>query len=108
MKILGADIVEFFEEPWPDGYYVDDSNKTVIDGNIFADDDGLLKNPLPLDQKYELSDFGEQQNEDGPSLTTMFSKWKKSRTTVTLVVEVPKELEQEVRDKLTVKGVKVR
>jgi hypothetical protein len=108
MKILGADIVAFFDEPWPDGYYVDDSNKTVVDGKIFADDDDLLKNPLPLDKKYELSDFGEQQNEGGPSLTAMFGKWKKSQTTVTLVVEVPMELEQEVRDKLAITGVKVR
>lgn len=105
MKVLGAELVAFFESEWPEDYYVDDSVKTVVDGNIFADKDDLWKNPLPLDEKYELSDFGELYSNSGTTLTSFFSKWKKAQTIVTVVVLVPKEKEGDFRAMLKDMGL---
>lgn len=109
MKILGADIAAFFESEWPEDYYVDDSNKTVINGKIFADDDTSESNPLLLDEKYELRDFGELcfYSETGPTLASFYGKWKKAQTTVTMIVKAPKEKEQDIREFLNTVGAKV-
>lgn len=110
MKVLGADIAAFFESEWPEDYYVDDSNKTVINGKIFYDTDASESNPLPLDEKYNLSDFGYLcfYSEKGPTLASFYEKWKKSQATITLIVDVPKEKELELSDYLKIAGARIR
>lgn len=111
MKVLGAEIVAFFESEWPDDdYFVDGSNKSVVNGAIFTDEDTSEKNPLPLEDKYDINDFGALSciGSECPSLTTYFKRWKNALTTVTLVAQVPKEKEQEVRDILKQAGAIVK
>lgn len=110
MKVLGVDLIAFFESEWPKGYYVDDSSKTVSDGQIFNDEDDSLSNPLPLDNKYELNDFGTLcfYDETGPTLASFFGKWKELQSTVTLIVQSPKDKEKEIRDIVKRAGASVK
>jgi hypothetical protein len=91
-KALGVDIVAFFDSEWPEGWYVDDSVLSCSEGGIFSDDNDSVS--LPLSDKYNLEEFGylcSGTGEAGISLTTFFNRWKKEKTTDTMIVEVPKK-----------------
>ena len=87
-KVLGSDIVAFFDSEWPKEWYVDDGTLSAYDGDIVADDNDTVH--LPLSEKYDLDDFGFLCGAGNTSLTTFFNRWKKVQTTETLIVEIPK------------------
>lgn len=98
MKAVGTDIVAFMESDWPEGWYIDDGTLTCYSGKIANNDD--IEIGLPLTDRYELDDFGFLASENGgttPSLEAHFKKWKKSQTTETLAVQIPKEILGEVK-----------
>ena len=104
MKALGAEIKDFYDNHFPEGYYHDD-------GIEMHDGDGrwLLKD----EEKYDLGELGVIVPNDGnypadaASFESFFRKWKKSRTTVTMVIEVKKEKAEELKKLLEGANVKV-
>lgn len=105
MKVLGSDIVDFFNSSWPEEYYVDDSVMSVNADKIFIDE---TDTQMPTTDKYELSKFGYLCGAGNLSLETFYSRWKKNQTTITMVVQVPKENEQEIREMLKRAGITVK
>ena len=106
MKALGSEIVQFFKEGFPAGYYIDDSTE-----DIRWDLEGWPI--LEPSERYEIDDIGVLVKEDDPngdaySLARSFAKWKKSLTTVTILVEVGKEKEAAVRSAIKAAGGRVR
>lgn len=101
MKALGADIVRFFNSVWPEDYYVDESVMSVVDEEILTDEGNRS---LPVTEMYDLNDFGYLCGAGDLPLTTFYSRWKKSQSTVMLLVQVPKEKEQEIREMLKTAG----
>lgn len=105
MKALGSDIVAFFNSEWPEDDYVDECSLSV-DGEKIVKEDGT--GDFPLSEKYELQSFGEIYRENSDhvrSLDSAFRKWAKARTTVTMIVEVPKDKEEDIRAILRNAGV---
>ena len=109
MKASGRDIKDFWDNGWPRGFYNDDSELSV------EDDDGVLA--LDLDEKYDLSKFGilvpESAQTTGGypekvvSFEQAFRKWYKGKTTATIIVSVPKQLEAEARRRIQKLGYSV-
>lgn len=94
-KVIGAEIVAFFDSEWPEEWYVDDGTLTCFEGKIINDADPNTLGGMPLEDKYDLDDFGvllsSSRVTEPPSINTFFKRWKKDLTTVTLIVEVPKD-----------------
>jgi hypothetical protein len=110
-KVIGADIVAFFDSEWPEEWYVDDGTLTCFEGKIINDADRNTYEGLPLSDKYDLAEFGElmssSQVTEPPSLATFFNRWKKAQTTVTLLVDVPKEEREQALVVFAARGWKV-
>ena len=104
-KALGKDINEFYNNHLPENCYIDDDAGWIED---FNNEDGLCLVPT---EKYEINDFGwifdDNTGENIGKFSTVFKKWLQHQTTVTLAIEVPKEKEEEVRQKLKELGIKV-
>lgn len=83
MKAIGAEIIEFYNNHFPDGYYHDDYDESIDMDNL---------NP---NQKYELNDLGYIISDEDPSnertFSSVFRRWQKKQTHVTLLVSVPRE-----------------
>jgi hypothetical protein len=95
MKALGKDIIEFYDNHFPANHYHDENELET------HNDDGTWS--LKPEVKYELKDLGLIICESGwpvESMTfqTAFKKWDNTRSTVTFLLTVPKDKEQEVRD----------
>lgn len=115
-KALGAEIVEFYLNGWPEGHYVDDSELTITDDRRIMPIDSSEKDKssgFPLSDRFELSKFGVIISEADSSkiydFAYFFNRWKKNRNVVTLVVEIPIEMEEKFRKLAgTVTGMVVR
>lgn len=111
-KAIGSEIVDFYNNGWPDGYYSDDSELSVTDdGQIVREDGDSNSGSLPLTDKYDLVRFGWIFSEKGleaRNFSYFFNKWKKAKTTMTLVIEISKDKEQAVRDLLAAADIKVK
>ena len=89
-KATGAEITEFWQHGFPDGYYSDDCETEVMD------DKGECV--LEPSEKYDLGSFGNLYPDNWAggdhdaiiSFSSAFARWKKAKTTETLIVEVPK------------------
>lgn len=103
MKALGKDIKDFYETGFPEGYYHDDNELETHD-----DKGGWA---LALDEKHDLSKLGyiidEKSISDVRSFQSVFAKWLKARDTVTLIVTVPRDMEQTAREQLKAEGYTV-
>ena len=110
-KFLGAEIVAFFDSEWPEEWYVDDGTLTCFEGKIINDADANTFAGLPLEDRYDLDDFGvllsSSRVTEPPSINTFFKRWKKALTTVTLVVDVPKDALRDATLYLASQGCKV-
>lgn len=106
MKALGAEIYDFVENGWPDGYVWDTDGET----DPYYGEDGKCR--LGMAQRYDLAEFGwiykETKPEDMVEFAKAFAAWRKQQTTACLAVECPKEKEQAVRDAIRKAGGKVR
>ena len=115
-KALGSEIVEFYLNGWPKGHYVDDGNLTVTDDRRIMPHDCSEKDRsagAPLSDRFELSDFGIIISEEDSSriydFAYFFNRWRKDRNVVTLVVEMPRTMEEKFRKlAATVTGMVVR
>jgi len=109
-KALGAEIMEFYDHHWPQGYYHDDSQIEFHDQNPppEATDDIWILEP---ETKYDLEQCGVLISEkDGEAIdfALAFNRWKRTRDVAILAVHVPKAREQEIRDYLKLQGCKVQ
>lgn len=105
MKALGKDINEFYNNHFPENSVIDDDADWIE--NFINDAEGL--NLIPT-EKYELDDFGWVVNDVSgreTRFTTLFKKWLKKQNTVTLAIQVSRDKEEEVRQKLKEWGLKV-
>jgi hypothetical protein len=114
-KALGSDIVDFYRNGWPKGFYCDESNLVVTDeGQIVPESAPVATDgdySVPLEDKYELDDFGVIINEKTGAhfdFSHFFNKWKKARSVVSLIVEVPISKEDEITGLLKTAGCKIR
>jgi hypothetical protein len=109
MQVLGSDLIAFMNADWPENYYLDDGDLTVVDDKIIDDNNESLV--LPLTEKYDLDRFGflasTNFSEDVPTLTTFFRRWQKEQTTRSLVISFDKDREPEIREALRGLNVKV-
>ena len=109
-KALGAEIMEFYDHHWPEGYYHDDNQIEFHDQNPppgTTDDIWILDSAA----KYDLEECGVLvAEEDGEAIafSAAFNHWKRTRDIAILAVHVPKAQEQEIRDYLKSKGCKVQ
>lgn len=104
-KARGIDIRDFFDNGWPEGYYVDDYELSVYG------DDGVT---LTLDPnaQYELNKFGYLFEEGGAddvgiTFTRAFNRWYEAKTTTTILIQVSKENELAVREQLKALGLTI-
>lgn len=93
-KALGAEILDFYQNGWPDGYYIDDYE-------IDPDEPDSIE---PT-KKYDLDDFGclyrhdeVYAGADAISFASAFQKWKRTRTHLTFMVNIPKEHEDAFKE----------
>lgn len=114
-KALGAEIVEFYLNGWPEKHFVDDSILSVTDDRriIHSDaDNERTATGLPLTDRFDLSDFGVIISEEDTSkiydFSYFFNRWRKQRDTVMLLVEVTIALEDKVRKAIERAGAKVK
>jgi len=108
MKALGAEIWDFWQNGWPEGYYIDDTEIEAEDdkGNCLLD----------LAAKYDLAEFGvlcpdgtqAERMREAERFSYFFSKWKKAQTKETLVIEVDKSKTEQIKAQLKEMGIKVR
>ena len=102
----GVEILDFWRNGFPEGYYSDDCEIEVVGDN----DEDLLE----PDANYPLVKFGNlyphmyNGGEDVISFTSAFNRWKKSQTTEVLIVDVPKDKAEEARRQIASLGYKVR
>src|SRR5271156_579598 len=104
MNVLGIEIVEFFKSDWPEGWFIDNDELEVTDKDTISDADGK---EYSLSNKYDLDRFGSlcSYDEDTPTLSSYFRKWKKEKTHVTFIIEIEKSREVEIRTLLNNAGV---
>lgn len=78
-RVLGKDILDFFDNHWPEGYYYDDYTVDIENVNV--------------SEKYNLADFGILVNEinvgDTITFTKAFNNWFKKKDITTLIFIVP-------------------
>lgn len=111
MKVLGAELIAFFAEEWPAGWYIDEmAIEEEIGDPFIADNETRLKPGVT----YDLQDFGvilwdAPIDDIGPkhpylthhdSTERCFKRWQKLRTTRCVVVELPKDADFETFKKL--------
>lgn len=106
-KALGADIIDFYNNGWPDGWYHDDNS-------IDVEDNGEGLDIVQPDQQYDLDDLGVLVKDNDPmgatpdmSFSTAFNRWKKDRDVDTIVVLVPKDKAKDFRAEMKTRGLKV-
>jgi len=102
MKVSGKVWKEYLAS-WPDGQWYDDHDMTVNGIEDTGDED-------PKDTDVVAITCGvvyeSESDWEGKSLTSHFSKWKKSLTVDTLVITVPKDKLEEFKRIAETYGVK--
>ena len=110
-KATGYEIVDFYSNGWPEGYYSDESELSVTDsGEIVVEGGPENQTGLPLAEKYDLSRFGCIISEKGDVATDFsyfFNRWKRHQTTTTIVVQVAKSDEAGFRDLMKINAIKI-
>lgn len=110
-KAVGYEIVEFCQKGWPEGYFSDESILTATDDGKIVRSNGNDNDPsLPLTDLFDLSDFGaiiSETTDDSHGFAYFFNKWKKAKTTITLVIQYDKERDSLIRAALEMNKVKV-
>lgn len=108
IKTTGKAFKQFFHDPWPDGWILEDEYLKLKANNIaFSFDD---TDEIPDEAIVEIingSIFNEADEKYVCTLTTMFKNWQKKQTHKTFVVECPNELEAMLREWINANGGKV-
>lgn len=109
VKVTGGEWNRFYAEAeaWPDGAWHEDEEIT-IDGKALPDDFDLSAVPDAAILTLTGGVVYLKELEEGPSLETLFKRWRKRQTTTVLVVEVPHEAVEAVRAAIASAGGKVR
>ena len=107
-KTLGIEIKNFLEDGFPEGFVHE------FDESGDSNSDLELEEVLEDNKLYDLSDnmFGYLVLEDDDlvrkTFFQAFSAWKRKRNVSFLLVEVPTEMEEKARSKITELGYKIR
>jgi hypothetical protein len=114
MKIKGQDLIDFFRE-WPpgDGVYYDDVPFSERDtDDVLCDED---ERPVKPAVTYEVNGGMLGWQGDGPEpadfdddFERVLKRWVKSRTTATIILEVPKDEKNAAMTLLKERGWKVK
>ena len=98
---LGADINEFYNNHFPEGYFSDDMSDTIqCDNSLWNGENELNLNPTT---KYNLDDFGvvvRKSDDVYWDFSEKFIEWQDKQNFATLVVKVPKNMESLVRERI--------
>lgn len=107
MKVLGSEIIDFFNSEWPEYQYVDDGELEISEGKITSIENGA---EFPISEIYDLSLFGRLISTYGPeiSLTKSFQNWKSSQTSSIMVIRIPKENKEKVLEILATFNVEIK
>lgn len=83
---LGQAVNEFYNTGFPEDAYTEETPEWI---EAFFDKDEQLS--LPPTKKYDLSEFGYiiDSSETTHAFASVFSKWQKSRGSISLVVSIP-------------------
>lgn len=96
MKTNGATWKAYLDS-WPDGQWFEDGEELV---NGQPGDD-IPYDQIPNDATVEFTSgvvFQNRLDQEGKSLVSHFRRWLKAQTVTRLMVEIPKEREQELVD----------
>lgn len=118
MNIKGQDLIDFFRE-WPPGEdaYMEDVPFSEREDGVLceADDRGNDTTPVNPEETYKVLHglLGWQEDGKKPAnfdsdFVRVLGKWLKARTTVTLVLEVPKLEKDSAIELLAVRGWRVK
>lgn len=106
MKFLGKDIIDFYENGFPENHYMEDcyyDDLGLKDGQDISD--------LDPTKKYDGDSLGyifdNDDNSDGVEYQSLLRKWLKSKTTETWVIEFDKNLKTQLLTYLKDLNVKV-
>lgn len=95
-KALGVDIVDFYQNGWPVGYYNDDHELAEIEGALYTEDG----EKLDLHAEYDLRKFGmiidDKDHAISKPFAHFFQKWLAAKSTRRITIEVPVERVDEV------------
>jgi len=116
MKAKGIDLINFWNA-WPPGpdWCVEDC--CVVDREdgvlCLTDNVGNPSEPVQPDEKYEVFGWlawqgkGDAPSKINPDFANILRKWKKAKTTTTLIVDVPNEKVEEAMRYLASIGGKI-
>ena len=98
---LGADINEFYNKHFPEGYYCDDMSDTIqCDNSLWI---GESKLDLVPTEKYNLDDFGvvvRKSDDVYWEFSEKFLEWQDKQNFTAFVVKVPKNMESVVKERI--------
>ena len=115
MKTTTSQLHKFINEGWPEpkeDWYMDDLNEELW-ATTFSGDDYTPKDPCQI---IKIEDFDAsmlyqgkdpEQKNDVKSLSSLFKKWVKAQTTMSLVITFPKEREAAVRALLAKENISI-
>ena len=107
-KALGADIIDFYDNHWPEGYYHEDNEIEFHDQKASPVKDPIWV--LEPDVKYDLDKCGvlvDEKTNDAVEFSYFFNKYLRNKDGKTLVVYVPNANATEVKAMLKKYGCKL-
>lgn len=108
IKTTGAEFKAYYNDPsaWPEGCWHEDEELT-IDGAEYDDwDIDTIKDTAQIKLKYGVV-YGEPSFPTGRSMEQHFRVWKKAQLNRIIVISVPNEKENELKDLVSSIGGKV-
>lgn len=109
MKITGAEFKEWHDTAWPEGWVWADESLLDDNRELYAEDGSLVVKP---DEVFTIPAFWSILPEtipahEGATIRSLIKKWRKSQSTITLAIKVPRDREDEVRAYLYHQNLKV-
>lgn len=98
MKITGAELKDWYDNHFPEGFYHDDAEQEIYGGPT---GDDFLLDPA---KTYDTEKFGvvcpdsfSSNSEAVRSVTSVIRNWRKTKTHDTFAIEIPREAAAKVK-----------
>lgn len=107
-RILVAQWQAYLREQWPQGWWADDSC-IVVAGEVIENDDFDPKtfDAFARDTEIQIDSgtiYTHEDDKKGVDLKQHFLKWRKNSKIATLIVEIDREKEQDLRNAILAAG----